>query len=98
MSENNKLRFGWRHKQPGGFLGMHYYKLLPIDQLKNLAACMVVAGGTLNSGAIDGLEMMFCTKHGCQSMPPESVRDLHAEASAKLARIGEMVLKGSMGQ
>ena len=39
---------------PAVFWGMSYYRLLPIDQLKHLAACMVVAAGEIGNTAIGG--------------------------------------------
>src|SRR5271157_1399575 len=71
-------------KNPAVFWGMSYYKLLPINQLKHLAACMVVSAGELNSSIIGGLEIVFCNSEGCRRLSEESVRELELSAKYKI--------------
>jgi len=68
--------------------------MLPLDQLKNLAACMVVAAGDLNSSIIGGFEIVFCTKEGCRRLPEESALELELSAKDMIRRIGELILGG----
>jgi hypothetical protein len=77
---------------------MTYYRMLPLDQLKHLGACMVVAGGELNSAAINGLEMVFCTREGCQRVPDVDVRALESSAKTKMVQVGDLVLNGMASQ
>jgi hypothetical protein len=71
---------------------MKYYKLLPVDQLRHLAACMVVAAGELNSSIIGGFEIVLCTKDGCSRLSNESARALQAIAKEKIQSIGELIM------
>jgi len=71
---------------------MSYYKQLPVEQLKRLAACMVVAGGNLNSAIIGGFEMVLCTKDGCVRVDEASTKELQRQAHAKLHAIGELIM------
>lgn len=81
-------------RNPAVFWGMEYWKMVSIDQLKHLAACMVVAAGDLNSGVIGGLDVVFCTtKDGCKPLSDDSVRDLESSARDKIKRMGEFVLQ-----
>ena len=80
-------------RNPAVFWGMNYYTLLPVNQLKNLAACMVVAAGELNTSIIGGFELVFCTRDGCTRLSQESARELQIRAKAKIAHIGELILK-----
>jgi 20S proteasome alpha/beta subunit len=79
-------------QNPAVFLGMSYYKQLPVEQLKRLAACMVVAGGNLNSAIIGGFEMVLCTKDGCVRVDEASTKELQRPAHAKLHAIGELIM------
>lgn len=79
-------------QNPAVFWGMSYYKLLPIDQLKHLAACVVVAAGGLNSSIVGGFEIVFCTKDGCSRLDAESAQELQAIAKEKIRRIGELIM------
>lgn len=63
-------------QNPAVFWGMSYYKQLPVEQLKRLAACMVVAGGNLNSAIISGFEMVLLTKDGCVRVDQASTKEL----------------------
>lgn len=78
-------------RNPAVFWGMRYYQMLPVDQLKHLAACMVVAAGELNNGTIGGFEIVFCTSEGCRRLPEESARALESSAKDKIRRIGEFI-------
>jgi hypothetical protein len=79
-------------RNPAAFWGMTYYKQLPIEKLKRLAACMVVAGGKLNSAIIGGFEMVLCTKGGCVRVDEASTKELERQAHAKLQTIGELIM------
>jgi hypothetical protein len=79
-------------RNPAAFWGMTYYKQLPIDKLKRLAACMVVAGGKLNSAMIGGFEMVLCTKGGCVRVDEASTKELERQAHAKMQTIGELIM------
>jgi hypothetical protein len=79
-------------RNPAVFWGMKYYDLLPLDQLRDLAACMIVSAGELNSAAINGLEVVLCTREGCKRLPEEAARALESDAKSKMRRIGEIVL------
>jgi len=80
-------------QNPAVFWGMSYYKPLPINQLKHLAACMVVAAGGLNSSIIGGFEIVFCTKDGCNRLSDESARELWFTAKEKIGRVGELIME-----
>jgi hypothetical protein len=84
-------------RNPAVFWGMRYYKMLPLDQLKNLAACLVVAAGALNNGLIGGFEIVFCTKDGCHRLSDDSAHDLKSSAKDKIKRIGEFILGNTAG-
>jgi len=80
-------------QNPAVFWGMSYYKLLPISQLKHLAACMVVAGGELNSSIVGGFEIVFCTKDGCSRLSAEPARELQSLAKERIRSIGELIME-----
>jgi 20S proteasome alpha/beta subunit len=84
-------------RNPAVFWGMKYYRLLPLDQLKHLAACMVVSAAALNTAAINGLEMVYCTRQGCQRVPDDSTRILESMAKTKIVQVGDFVLNGRGG-
>jgi hypothetical protein len=79
-------------QNPAVFWGMSYYKQLPIERLKRLAACMVIAGGKLNSAIVGGFEMALCTKDGCVRVDEASTKELQMQAHVKLDAIGELIL------
>jgi hypothetical protein len=84
-------------RNPAVFWGMKYYEMRSLDQLKHLAACMVVAAGDLNNGVIGGLEVAFCTtSDGCKYLPEDEARELESSAKDKIRRIGEFILKGTV--
>jgi hypothetical protein len=79
-------------QNPAVFWGMSYYKQLPVEQLKRLAACMVVAGGKLNSGSIGGFEMVLCTRDGCVRVDEALTKRLQMRAHETLHAIGELIM------
>ncbi len=85
-------------RNPAVFWGMSYYRLLPLDQLKHLAACMVASAAELNSALINGLEMVYCTQEGCQRVPDESTRALEISAKTRMVQVGDLVLNGNVPQ
>jgi hypothetical protein len=79
-------------QNPAVFWGMSYYKLLPVEQLKHLAACMIVASAELNSSIIGGFEIVFCTKDGCNRLADDLARELQVASKEKIHRIGDLIM------
>jgi hypothetical protein len=77
------------------FWGMMYYRALPIEELKYLAACTIGSGSQMNSAIVNGLEMVFCTTHGCRRLDDEATRELMSTAKSRIEQVGDLILKGS---
>ena len=75
---------------PAVFWKNRYYERKPVRQLIPLAAHLVVSASKLNSGSIDGLEIVFCDADGLHRIDEESVRKLEAQANEWDEQIGAM--------
>jgi 20S proteasome alpha/beta subunit len=81
---------------PAYFLAERYYtSLLSVAQLMRLAANIIVAAGTLNSGAIQGLEVVTLNSVGFRQWSREENRTLENEAKETGRQIGELILGAS---
>jgi hypothetical protein len=77
---------------PAIFWAERYYAPLPIQQLVPLAAHLIVSANKLNSGAISGLEMVFCDSSGVRLLSDDAVRDLELQSNKWDQSFGDQVL------
>jgi len=68
---------------PAVFWKLRYYDRKPVRELIPLAAHLIVSASKLNSGSIDGLEIVLCDDDGIHYMTEESTRKLEAQANGR---------------
>jgi len=71
---------------------LHYYELMPIKQLKRLAAHLIVAAGELNSGYISGLEMVCCSNGVFERCSDNENHAYETQARQWDKQIGSLIL------
>jgi hypothetical protein len=81
-------------RNPAVFWGMMYYRALPVEKLKHLAACMIASGSQMNSAIVNGLEMVFCTKDGCRRLDEGATVELLSTAKTRIEQVGDLILNG----
>ncbi|HVZ59202.1 MAG TPA: hypothetical protein VG892_00300 [Terriglobales bacterium] len=67
-----------------------YYEKKPIRSLIPMAAQFVVMAGKLNSGVINGLEMVLCDANGVHRLSAESIATLERQADEWDKKISEL--------
>jgi hypothetical protein len=75
---------------PAVFWKLRYYERKPIRELIPLAAHLVVSASKLNSGSIDGLEIVLCDEDGIHRLNEQSTRKLEAQAKKWDTHIGSL--------
>jgi len=79
------------------FWAMRYYRSLPpemrtLQRLMRLAAQIVADAGTLNSGNVGGLEMIYCDSTGIRQLTNRENADLLQEAQQRSDQIQQLIL------
>ncbi len=76
---------------------MRYYRSLPPDKqniihLRRLAAQIVADAGTLSSGNVGGMELVYCDESGIHSLSDRENYDLLREALKRSSEIIELII------
>jgi hypothetical protein len=69
----------------------YHSEFLPVEQLVPLAAQLIISAHLLNSGFIDGLEIVVCKDSAIVPVPPERVNELRRKAIELDRTIGNLV-------
>jgi hypothetical protein len=81
------------------FWAIRYCRPLPpqmrtVQRLKRLAAQIIADAGTINSGGIGGLEMVYCDGSGIHKMTNGENAELLKEAQERSNQVQELILGG----
>jgi hypothetical protein len=73
----------------------NYYDFQPINQLKRLAAHMIISAGIISPDFISGLEIVYCDGSGFNRLSVKDNISMELEAKEWNKKIGQFILTGT---
>ena len=95
----NVLGYAWAgdDSNPAVFWIKKYYEHRPISALLPLAAQLIVSASEMNSGGIEGLEIVLCYQSGIKRQADDVTIALELEAKKRSRAVGELIFGSAAG-